>query len=107
VTIGGDGRAAKDYLAAGDLHEGFRAVMECGAEGVFNLASGHVMSVNALITLVESAVGAPLLRVHAPHFPWDVECSHVSAGALQRFCGWSAGIDPVAAIRQMAGAGGS
>ena len=102
VTIWGDGSALKDYLAVGDLHEGLRRVLESGLTGVFNMASGHVLSVNELILLVESAVGARLLCVNTPHFEWDVACSRVSAAALRQRSGWSACIDPVHAIKQMA-----
>ncbi len=102
VTIWGDGSALKDYLAAGDLHEGFRSVLDGNLTGVFNMASGHVLSVNGLISLVETAVGSPLLRVAAPPFRWDVSCSRVSAAALQQRSGWAARIDPAQAIRQMA-----
>lgn len=102
VTIWGDGSALKDYVFVGDLQEAMIRVMESQLTGVFNVASGHVLSVNELISVVESSVGMPLLRVQAPHFDWDVECARVSSEALERRTGWSARVDPVRAIHQMA-----
>lgn len=101
VTIWGDGSAMKDYLAVADLHEGFRRVLDAELTGVFNMASGHVLSVNELIAMVEAAVGAPLLRAAAPQFPWDVRCSRVSSAALRQHSGWTARIDPAQAIRRL------
>jgi UDP-glucose 4-epimerase len=102
VTIWGDGSALKDYLSVDDLHAGLLSVLETQPAGVFNMASGHALSVNELIALVESAVGSHLVRVHAPHFAWDVECARISAAALQEVAGWRARIDPASAIRHMA-----
>lgn len=102
VTIWGDGAALKDYLWVEDWHAGLLEILEVQPTGVFNMASGHVMSVNELITLVESAVGAHVVRVHAPHFGWDVERSRISAAALAALTGWRAHMDPVTAIRDLA-----
>lgn len=101
VTIWGDGSALKDYLSVDDLHAGLLRVLETQPAGVFNMASGHVLSVNELIALVESAVGSSLVRVHAPHFDWDVECAKISAAALKESLGWRARVDPATAIRQL------
>lgn len=105
VTIWGDGTAVKDYLSVEDLHEAVLRVVEEGLTGVFNVASGHVMSVNQLVALVESAVGSRLLRVQAPHFEWDVESARVSAARLESRTGWRARTDPEQAIAQMASGG--
>ncbi|MBE2179517.1 MAG: NAD-dependent epimerase/dehydratase family protein [Chthoniobacterales bacterium] len=102
VTIWGEGNAMKDYLSVADLHEGILRILDAEVTGIFNVASGHVLSVNELIALVETAVGSPLLRVAAPPFRWDVRCSRISAAALQQRSGWAARIDPAQAIRQMA-----
>lgn len=109
VTIWGDGMAQKDYLAAPDLHAAFHRVLESGLTGIFNVASGHVMSVNQLVALVEESTGRPVRLTHAPHFSWDVEKSIVSAAALWRRACWRALLDPEAAIAGMvaSAAGGS
>jgi len=101
ATIWGDGSATKDYLAVEDLHGAVDALLRNGASGVFNIASGHVLSVNKLIELVSRAAGRPLRTTSAPHFPWDVERACISAGRLRRATGWSPSVDPESVIRAM------
>jgi nucleoside-diphosphate-sugar epimerase len=66
VRIWGDGSAVKDYLAASDLHRAVEAVLTHDSRGVFNVASGHSLSVNELITLVENAHGRPIRQSDLP-----------------------------------------
>lgn len=101
-TLWGDGSATKDYLAVEDLHRAVGVLLHAEICGVFNVASGHTLSVNELISLVSSAAGRPLRVRYTPHFPWDVEQSFVSSKRLQASTGWEPSIDPASAIMAMA-----
>lgn len=101
VKIWGDGLATKDYLHAEDLAEAVAAVLRGGVEGIVNVASGHSLSLNEIIALVEEASRRRLTREHMPHFPWDVEYSVVSPARLAVATGWRAAHNPVDSIRQM------
>jgi len=101
MTVWGDGSATKDYLAVDDLHGAVDALLRADRTGVFNVASGHVLSVNELIDLVSRAAGRPLPVKHAPHFSWDVEQAYVSARRLRDEVGWEPSIDPLSAIASM------
>lgn len=102
LTIWGDGGATKDYLAASDLHAAVDSILSGRCEGVFNVASGRSLSINALIALVERATGRRVSIERAPHYAWDVERTRISAGKLRRATGWAARIEPESAIAAMA-----
>lgn len=106
ATIWGDGSAAKDYLAAPDLHRAVAAVVAKGERGVFNVASGHVLSVNELIALVETATCRPIRTHHLPPYPWDVSSSRISSSRLREATGWrpECGLHDV--VRRLADEGG-
>lgn len=104
LTIWGDGSATKDYLAASDLHAAVEGVVAASCEGVFNVASGHTLSLNDLVALVQRATGREIPIVRAPHYAWDVERTRVSAEKLHRATGWGARVDPENAIAAMAAA---
>jgi UDP-glucose 4-epimerase len=101
VEVWGDGSAKKDYLAVEDLHWAVDALMKSGSTGIFNIASGHVLSVNELVRLVSRSAGRPPIVEHVPHFPWDVERAYISARRLRDATGWQPSIDPESAIEAM------
>lgn len=101
VTVWGDGKATKDYIAVEDLRCAVDAVLESDLTGIFNIASGHVLSVNELVDLVSRAAGRPVRTEHAPHYLWDVEQAYVSPQRLCSATGWTPEIDPASAIASM------
>ena len=104
ITIWGDGSAVKDYIAASDLHAAVAGVLRHGLCGTFNVVSGHALSVNELIRLVEQASGPRVPVRHVPHYAWDVEKGIFSSQRLQSAAGWSPQVDPAQAIKDMAAA---
>lgn len=101
VTIWGDGSATKDYLHEDDLGAAVVAVLRARLSGVFNVASGHSLSLHEIIDLVETASRKRLAREHAAHYPWDVTRSMVSSARLTAATGWRAAHHPADSIRQM------
>ncbi len=104
ITIWGDGRAVKDYLGASDLHSATAAVLRHGLCGTFNVASGHSLSVNGLIRLVEQASGHRVPVSHAPHYVWDVVKGIFSSQRLRSAARWSPQVDLTQAIKDMVAA---
>ncbi len=102
VTVWGDGNAVKDYISALDLNAAVLGAMERRLEGIFNVGSERVFSVNELIRLVEEASGRRISVHHSPHYSWDVERGIFSSKRLQQAIGWSPKIDPSEEIRLMA-----
>ena len=101
VTIWGDGSATKDYLHEDDLAEAVSLAVGARLAGTYNVASGHSLSLRELITLVEKATGRSLARTHAPHFPWDVEYSAVSAAHLTAATDWRPLHNPTRSILEL------
>ena len=101
VKIWGDGSATKDYLHGDDLAAAVVAVLRARPAGIYNVASGHSLSLREIIELVEAASGRRLVREHIAHYPWDVSYSVVSPGRLTVATGWRAAHNPVESIRQM------
>jgi nucleoside-diphosphate-sugar epimerase len=101
VTVWGDGSATKDYIAVADLHGAVYSLMVHNQTGVFNIASGHVLSVNELVGLVSRAARRPLKVEHVEHYPWDVERACISAQRLRDTTGWKPAADPKSAIEAM------
>lgn len=101
ISIWGDGGAAKDYVSVEDLYRAVDLILRSDLRGVFNIASGHVLTVNQLVSLVSESSGLPIRKEHVPAFPWDVQQAYVSSCRLQSLTGWQASVDPQSAIAAM------
>ena len=102
MSIWGDGGNTKDYLFLADFLDAVQTVLMRGLTGTFNVASGQSLSVNDIVSLVESLAGKKLRLAHCAAFPWDVEQSCVSARKLRATTGWHARHDLAEAIRELA-----
>ena len=102
MLIWGDGENTKDYLFLGDFLDAVQAVVTCGLTGTFNVASGQSISVNRIISIVETLTAKKLQLARRPAFPWDVSMSHISARKLREATGWHARHDLAEAIREVA-----
>ena len=102
MSIWGDGENTKDYLFLADFLDAVQAVVTRGLTGTFNVASEQSLSVNNIVSLVESLMGKKLRLAQCPAFSWDVAKSHVSARKLRKATGWHARYDLAEAIRELA-----
>src|SRR5215510_1102226 len=76
ITIFGDGEQTRDFVYIGDVVDGWaRALGNPAADGgVFNLGSGHSLSINQLAARAIAAFGHPAGAykvVHAPARPGE------------------------------------
>jgi UDP-glucose 4-epimerase len=101
ISLWGDGGNTKDYLFLTDLLDAVQAVVTRQRTGTFNVASEKSLSVNDIISLVESFTGKKLPIVRCAPFPWDVERSYISTRKLRRATGWRARHDLAEAIREL------
>ncbi len=101
MSIWGDGSNTKDYLFIADFLEAVQAVVTRRLTGTFNVASEQSVSVNNIVSLVESVTGKRLKLAHCPPFSWDVLESHVSTRKLRAATGWRARHDLAEAIREL------
>jgi nucleoside-diphosphate-sugar epimerase len=101
MSIWGDGGNTKDYLFLGDFLDAVQTVVMGGLTGTFNVASEQSLSVNDIVSLVESLTGKKLRLAHCASFPWDVEESYILARKLRTATGWRARHDLAEAIREL------
>jgi UDP-glucose 4-epimerase len=101
ISIWGDGGNTKDYLFLDDFLEALEIIIGRGLTGTFNVASEQSLSVQEIVSLVESSTGKKLKAIHRPAFPWDVEESRISAQKLRAATGWRARSGIAEAIQQV------
>jgi UDP-glucose 4-epimerase len=101
VSIWGDGGNTKDYLFLDDFLDVLEIIIARGLTGTFNVASEQSLSVQEIVSLVESLADKKLRVVHSPAFSWDVEESRISAQKLRAATGWRARSDLAEAIQQV------
>ena len=101
ISIWGDGGNRKDYLFLDDFNEALEIILDRGLTGTFNVASEQSLSVQEIISLVESFADKKLRVIHSPGFRWDVEESRISAQKLRAVTGWRARFDLAEAIQQV------
>ncbi len=88
LRIHGDGRQARDFVHVADVVAAIDLLGCADApDGIWNVASGRSVTIEALARLVERAVGRQLGRTYAARRPGDVDSSAISAGRL-RGLGW-------------------
>lgn len=94
-----DGTGVRDYIHVTDLAIGHvRAVeyaLKTAGVDVFNLGTGHGVSVLELVTAFEKACGKPLPYVIAERRPGDIDTSYADASRANELLHWTAerGVD--------------
>lgn len=76
IEIWGDGSITRDYIHVSDVAEAFvKALKYTGNARLFNVGSGVGTSLNSLIELLETVLGASIERRYLPGRPYDVPVS--------------------------------
>ncbi|MEI6599781.1 MAG: NAD-dependent epimerase/dehydratase family protein [Comamonadaceae bacterium] len=90
IDIWGDGSVTRDYIYSADVASAFvKALSYTGPHSVFNVSSGTGLSLNALLELLESALGRSIVRRYLPGRPFDVPVSVLSNDLARQELGWS------------------
>jgi UDP-glucose 4-epimerase len=91
-NVWGNGESTRDYLFADDFAEFFVAVTDRRWQGVstFNLASGHLCSVNDLCAMLEKVSGRKLSLEYLPERGVDLNGLEIDSSAAKRELGWQA-----------------
>jgi UDP-glucose 4-epimerase len=90
IVVWGDGSAVRDYVYVGDVTRAFcQAARHSGALKVFNIGSGHGLSVNELISSIEAFLGRTIARRYLPGRPFDVPVNVLDISRAAAHLGWS------------------
>jgi len=87
-----DGTCIRDYIHVSDLSEAHVSAVEHllngGASGVFNVGSGHGLSVKEVVAAVERVTGSKVPQVVGPRREGDPPSLVADSRKLQRTLGW-------------------
>lgn len=101
LTIYGDGEQTRDFVFVGDVVQANLLAAEHG-HGVYNVAAGGSLTVNALARTIMDVIGAETRINYAPERPGDIKHSRGDATRL-RGLGWIPRTTLVEGLRQTLG----
>lgn len=94
IPIYGDGSMMRDFTYIDDIINGVVAGMNrCSGYGIYNLGESRPISVNDLITELESALGKKALKTHLPLQPGDVDRTFADVTKAERDLGYKPSTD--------------
>jgi UDP-glucose 4-epimerase len=89
IVVWGDGSAVRDYVYVADVARAFcLAASGSSAHRIFNIGSGHGLSVNDLISSIEALVGHPVSKRYQPGRPFDVPVNVLDISRAATHLGW-------------------
>lgn len=89
IVIWGDGKIIRDYLDVEDLaNAATKAAVAAAESDVFNISSGHGVSLNELIETIRSVVNRPIQVNYLPARPSDVPAIVLDPRRAHEELGW-------------------
>ena len=92
ITIWGDGEVVRDYIHISDAAAGMVALAsapQTDGRWIFNIASGHGVSLNGIVAELEAQLGRTLQVVRESGRPFDVPISVLDVTLAWTVLGWS------------------
>lgn len=86
IHIWGDGSVTRDYIYIKDVVQAFIQAMSCsGSQRIFNIGSGHGLSLNDILAAIERLLGKPVKRSyeHGRSFDVPINILDISRAHLQ------------------------
>ncbi|MFN2466392.1 MAG: NAD-dependent epimerase/dehydratase family protein [Candidatus Dormibacteria bacterium] len=88
-TIHGSGGETRDYVYVGDVVEAVVAGLRSDVRGSYNVGTATETDVNALYSLIASAVGTDRVAEHGPDRPGNQKRSCVAIDRIRDELGWT------------------
>ncbi len=88
VQLFGDGTQSRGFTYLDDIARGTISALKPLGYEIFNLGGHEVISMNALITLLERITGRKARVNHLPANPGELLTSHANIEKAQRLLGW-------------------
>jgi UDP-glucose 4-epimerase len=89
IEIWGDGNVVRDYVYVGDVASALLSAADYqGYHHIFNIGSGHGLSLNQLIHAVEKELGRPVRANHQPGRGFDVPVNVLDISLAASELGW-------------------
>jgi UDP-glucose 4-epimerase len=91
LDIWGDGSVVRDYIYIDDVIDAIvEAIVHSGQSRIFNIGSGHGLSINDVVSRIEMLVGRRLKPTYRPSRPADVPISILDCGLAYKELQWHA-----------------
>ena len=104
LEVWGDGTVVRDYLHVDDVCAAFlKAMTYHGSERVFNVGSGHGVSLNELIVMMEELLGKTIVRRFFPGRDCDAPVNVLDIRRANESLDWSPRISLREGISQLLG----
>jgi UDP-glucose 4-epimerase len=101
ITIWGDGNVIRDYFHVSDMAQAFVLAATCPlASGLFNVGSGHGVSLNELLTRIATATGQKPEVQYTAARGIDVPVNVLAIQHIQNTLGWQPRIDLDSGLRR-------
>ena len=89
IQIWGDGTVVRDYVYVGDIAQSFLRVMEYqGSERIFNIGSGHGVSLNELVEAIATVIGHRPAVEYTAARRFDVPVNVLDIALAGKELGW-------------------
>lgn len=89
VEIWGDGSVIRDYIYIADVIDAMlAAIANNGKERVFNIGSGHGLSLNQVLDTIEQVIGRNVERVYTEGRAFDTPISVLAIKRAEESLGW-------------------
>jgi UDP-glucose 4-epimerase len=95
IEIWGDGEVIRDYIHVADAAEGLvrlACMADTGEHWTFNIASGHGVSLNGIISEIEMRLGYKIQVARSPSRKFDVPVSILDISLAKEVLGWAPNI---------------
>lgn len=90
VEIWGDGSVTRDYIYVADVADAFAAAIAYeGPKSVFNISSGKGVTLNDLLSRIETTLGTAVKKEYQPGRPYDVPISVLDNSLASKELDWS------------------
>jgi UDP-glucuronate 4-epimerase len=92
IEVFGEGKLARDFTYIDDIVDGIVGVLnrpaESGQHRIFNIGDSRPITVNAMLGILEEALGRKAQRIERPTQPGDVTATFANIDALNALCGY-------------------
>jgi UDP-glucose 4-epimerase len=92
IVIWGDGEVVRDYIHISDAAAGMVALacaQQTDGRWIFNIASGHGVSLNGIVAELEAQLGRTLHVIRESGRPFDIPISVLDVTLARTVLGWS------------------
>jgi UDP-glucose 4-epimerase len=101
ITIYGNGEQRRDFVHVSDVVRALLTMVQSGTNGMWNVGTGTMTTVNELLRAAEGVFGAATAVEHLPSRAGDVLQSCLAVAAIKRDLGWAPAISLADGLRTL------